>query len=109
MRCTYCHTENLETARFCIECGAALKRSCAKCQLDNLSQAKYCAGCGSSLTDSSASHAKPASVLNVSIDDFHLMRGSRDGERRHLTVLFCDLVGSTAIAARIDPKNGERP
>jgi len=104
MRCTYCHTENPETARFCIECGAALKQSCAKCQLDNLSHAKYCAGCGSSLTDSSASHAKPASVLNVSVDDSGLMRGSRDGERRHLTVLFCDLVGSTAIAARIDPE-----
>ena len=27
-----------------------------------------------------------------------------DGERRHLTVLFCDLVGSTAIAARLDPE-----
>ena len=26
------------------------------------------------------------------------------GERRHLTVLFCDLVGSTAIAARLDPE-----
>jgi class 3 adenylate cyclase/tetratricopeptide (TPR) repeat protein len=28
----------------------------------------------------------------------------RTGERRHLTVLFCDLVGSTAIAARLDPE-----
>jgi class 3 adenylate cyclase/tetratricopeptide (TPR) repeat protein len=27
-----------------------------------------------------------------------------DGERRHLTVLFCDLVGSTEIAARLDPE-----
>jgi class 3 adenylate cyclase/tetratricopeptide (TPR) repeat protein len=27
-----------------------------------------------------------------------------NGERRHLTVLFCDLVGSTAIAARLDPE-----
>ena len=26
------------------------------------------------------------------------------GERRHLTVLFCDLVGSTGIAARLDPE-----
>jgi hypothetical protein len=25
------------------------------------------------------------------------------GERRHLTVLFCDLVGSTAISAQLDP------
>jgi class 3 adenylate cyclase/tetratricopeptide (TPR) repeat protein len=27
------------------------------------------------------------------------------GERRHLTVLFCDLVGSTAIATRLDPEH----
>ena len=26
------------------------------------------------------------------------------GERRHLTVLFCDLVGSTSIAAQLDPE-----
>jgi len=26
------------------------------------------------------------------------------GERRHLTVLFCDLVGSTEISARLDPE-----
>ena len=31
-------------------------------------------------------------------------RMALDGERRHLTVLFCDLVGSTAIAARLDPE-----
>ena len=28
-----------------------------------------------------------------------------DGERRHLTVLFCDLVSSTEIAARLDPED----
>jgi hypothetical protein len=31
------------------------------------------------------------------------------GERRHLTVLFCDLVGSTAIAARLDPERWREP
>jgi class 3 adenylate cyclase len=28
----------------------------------------------------------------------------RTGERRHLTVLFCDVVGSTGISARLDPE-----
>ncbi|ANV99120.1 adenylate/guanylate cyclase domain-containing protein [Bradyrhizobium icense] len=28
-----------------------------------------------------------------------------DAERRHLTVLFCDLVGSTALSARLDPED----
>ncbi|MHC2736017.1 class 3 adenylate cyclase/ABC-type transport system involved in cytochrome c biogenesis ATPase subunit [Bradyrhizobium liaoningense] len=29
----------------------------------------------------------------------------RDAERRHLTVMFCDLVGSTALSARLDPED----
>ena len=29
----------------------------------------------------------------------------REAERRHLTVLFCDLVGSTAISAGLDPED----
>jgi class 3 adenylate cyclase/predicted ATPase len=28
-----------------------------------------------------------------------------EGERRYLTVMFCDLVGSTALAARLDPED----
>src|SRR3974377_1787603 len=32
--------------------------------------------------------------------------GSRDeAERRHLTVMFCDLVGSTALSTRLDPED----
>ena len=30
------------------------------------------------------------------------------GERRHLTVMFCDLVGSTALSARLDPEDMRR-
>jgi len=30
------------------------------------------------------------------------------GERRHLTVLFCDLVGSTALAAQLDPEEWQQ-
>ncbi len=32
-------------------------------------------------------------------------RPSRPIERRQLTVLFCDLVGSTALSARLDPED----
>jgi class 3 adenylate cyclase len=28
-----------------------------------------------------------------------------DAERRHLTVIFCDLVGSTALSTRFDPED----
>jgi class 3 adenylate cyclase/tetratricopeptide (TPR) repeat protein len=29
----------------------------------------------------------------------------RDAERRHLTVMFCDMVGSTALSSRLDPED----
>ena len=32
-------------------------------------------------------------------------RPSHDAERRQLTVLFCDMVGSTALASRLDPED----
>jgi class 3 adenylate cyclase/predicted ATPase len=31
--------------------------------------------------------------------------GPGEAERRHLTVMFCDLVGSTALSARLDPED----
>ena len=31
-----------------------------------------------------------------------------EAERRHLTVMFCDLVGSTALSARLDPEDMRR-
>ncbi|WP_282169710.1 adenylate/guanylate cyclase domain-containing protein [Ruegeria atlantica] len=33
------------------------------------------------------------------------MTGEESAERRHLTIMFCDLVGSTALSARLDPED----
>jgi class 3 adenylate cyclase/tetratricopeptide (TPR) repeat protein len=35
-------------------------------------------------------------------------QASRDAERRQLTVMFCDLVGSTALSGRLDPEDLQR-
>jgi class 3 adenylate cyclase len=45
------------------------------------------------------SDARPATSAPPSAND------AASGERRHLTVLFCDIVGSTALAARLDPED----
>jgi class 3 adenylate cyclase/tetratricopeptide (TPR) repeat protein len=86
MRCTNCQTENGDTAKFCTECASPLARACASCGAANPPSAKFCANCGTSLSGV----AKPPTP-----------RGA-EGERRHLTVLFCDLVNSTEIAAQLD-------
>ncbi len=65
---------------------------CARCGASNQPGAKYCSECAAPLT---ASVTVAAAVQS---------RGGIAGERRHLTVLFCDLVGSTEIASRLDPE-----
>jgi class 3 adenylate cyclase len=104
MRCPNCHSENPEKASFCIECGAAFERRCLKCEFDNLPEAKFCSHCGSSLIELATAQTSSISTTDVSNGDTPQRRIEHDGERRHLTVLFCDLVGSTAIAARLDPE-----
>jgi class 3 adenylate cyclase/predicted ATPase len=105
MRCPSCHSENPENARFCIGCGAAFARRCVKCGFENLPQAKFCGRCGAELTEPAASQTSGSSTANVGADAVAPGgRGGHEGERRHLTVLFCDLAGSTGIATRLDPE-----
>jgi class 3 adenylate cyclase len=93
MRCSNCGIDNQAGSRFCNQCGAVLGKTCPKCTAENALDAKFCSQCGGSLNPVAepAAESKPRD------------RGLA-GERRHLTVLFCDLVGSTAIASQLDPE-----
>ena len=44
-------------------------------------------------------------AIEKTADDAALQIPSRDAERRQLTVLFCDLVGSTELSRRFDPED----
>jgi class 3 adenylate cyclase/predicted ATPase len=46
----------------------------------------------------------PAASGQDSTGALHEPRIAREAERRQLTVMFCDLVGSTELAARLDPE-----
>src|SRR6516162_2322825 len=92
MRCPSCYSENPAGKRFCSDCGSALASVCPKCGADNPPDKRFCGDCGAALNGSSAVTAAPPPQM------------SANGERRHLTILFCDLVGSTEIAARLDPE-----
>ncbi|MDY7020211.1 MAG: adenylate/guanylate cyclase domain-containing protein, partial [Cyanobacteriota bacterium] len=95
--CPNCGIKNPESANYCLECGTSLAKVCSHCHHRNLSQAKYCTECGTSLKSdrstqslSSFSGSEPISI--------------RPAERRQLTVMFCDLVGSTALSEELDPE-----
>lgn len=57
---------------------------CSRCQAAMPEGARFCAHCGAKLVAEAASPA---------------------AERRQLTVLFCDLVDSTALSVRLDPED----
>src|SRR3984957_10823713 len=92
MRCSECGIDNAAGSRFCNQCGAPLSKHFAKCCFDNLYEARFCAQCAEPLRDGEPTNAQSHPVERPT------------GERRHLTVLFCDLVGSTAISAQLDPE-----
>jgi class 3 adenylate cyclase/tetratricopeptide (TPR) repeat protein len=97
MQCPGCQHENESAARFCEGCGMQLARRCPSCGKDLGPQARFCSGCGATLAEPSA--ARPATPPQTAPDV-----AAPPGERRQLTVLFCDLVGSTPLAQQLDPE-----
>jgi class 3 adenylate cyclase len=71
---------------------------CTACGAENPPGKKFCADCGAVLSlhtfSAPAEAASPLPAAPVS-----------SAERRQLTVFFCDLVGSTALASRLDPED----
>ncbi|MCZ6798357.1 MAG: AAA family ATPase [Gammaproteobacteria bacterium] len=100
-QCIECNHENRESARFCAACGASLPNRCPGCGAVSQQQADFCDTCGASLKNSAA----PASADRTATKDSAADLAGSDAERRHLTVLFCDLVGSTNLSEHLDPED----
>jgi len=91
MKCFSCGADLTEGAKFCSQCGSALTNRCPSCGTAYTSGSRFCAECGTRLDEKSspATVPPPASLVSAA-------------ERRHLTVMFCDLVGSTELSTRLD-------
>ena len=79
--CPSCGSDNGPSARFCATCGTPLPRVCPRCGAAVGDEARFCATCGQSL----AAEVVP-------------------DERKIATILFVDLVDSTALGDRLDPE-----
>jgi len=84
MRCRDCDAQTPEGARFCEDCGATLLLSCPSCGAEATPGKRFCRECGAQL-----------------LTDVLQPEDAGDGEHKLVTVLFCDVVGSTGIAERI--------
>lgn len=122
MLCGVCNNACDDSAKFCDQCGNGLPVvvTCRECGVRLEPNHRFCPECGTSTGTGSAKGAKPTAepdppggIRNrmASCDeDARLAADLKLGaaERRQLTVLFCDLVGSTQLAEELDPEDLRR-
>ena len=92
---------------FCGACGAQLAARCPKCAVDNPPLFRFCGECGTAL-GGRAPASEPRSRDELGPPEPlgpELQSRSSSAERRHLTIMFCDLVGSTALSGRLDAED----
>lgn len=114
MRCPKCQTRNPEGAGFCLECGAGLALVCPECGTRLPSRAKFCLECGATVTEDTEHQGKASDRLVERVgrlvpreyaERLTALGRQATGERRIVTILFCDVVGSTALAESLDPED----
>ena len=92
MKCLNCEHTNREGRAFCAQCGAALPVACATCRFLNEPGDRFCGGCGTELPGGRGAADTVA-------------RDEDEAERRPLTILFTDLVGSTDMSLKMDAED----
>jgi hypothetical protein len=114
MLCSKCQFENRNEAKFCGECGHKFEITCPECGAHNRAGNKFCDECGHKLTAKPVTPTKELSFnekltkiqkyLPKGLTEKILSQRERiEGERKQVTVLFCDMVGFTALSERIGP------
>ncbi|HSI80257.1 MAG TPA: adenylate/guanylate cyclase domain-containing protein [Solirubrobacterales bacterium] len=130
--CSACGHANPPESRFCGQCGnrLAVEISCGECGAANPAGQRFCNQCGSALAEqgrpergadaAGAAAAEPEAApagpgaAGLPTTPEHLAakirasRSSLEGERKQVTVLFCDVVGSMELAERTNPETWRR-
>jgi len=109
MKCPECQSENRKGAKFCLECGEKFEVNCPQCRKILPPRAKFCDGCGQNLhtppdpsvTCETEAHPKDARRQVAEEDGAY---APIEGERKHVTVLFSDMSGYTAMSEKLDPE-----
>src|SRR5258706_16227285 len=89
--CSACEYENPPDSSFCEECGVRLERRCPSCGSPCTATAKFCRSCGTTLAAAPRPAQTPETIA-----------------RKVVTIVFADLIGSTALHERLDPESVSR-
>ena len=117
VKCSRCQSENQRNRKFCRECGGNLQARCPQCASENHLEDKFCGECGHVLSSPLPTHSGKPRHDDLSWDEKlariqkYLPQGLTEkilaqkdrieGERKQVTVLFCDIVGFTALSEMI--------
>jgi class 3 adenylate cyclase/tetratricopeptide (TPR) repeat protein len=89
MKCPKCQFDNKEEAKFCKKCGTKLELACPSCGHTYEEDSLFCEQCGQRLKE---------------VEEAEKKISETEGERKHVTVLFSDLSGYTAMSEKLDPE-----
>ena len=105
MNCSKCGSTNDPDAEFCENCGSPLAQFCSNCGAQFKPGARFCKKCGAPVN---AGPNRLAALQQTAPPELKekMRSASRqiDGERKPVTILFTDIVGSTALAEKLDPE-----
>ena len=98
MRCPRCSADNLAGMKFCGQCGAPLGVPCPSCGSGNPPEHRFCGQCGAPLDRPGLQEAV---AREPSCPNRPRAGTALPGEMKQVTVLFCDIVGSTPLTERL--------
>jgi len=108
MQCRQCRHDVPADAQFCPECGARLAVACPECGTDNGPGYKFCKKCGHALGSGPSPEKDPARFASPQrytprhlAEKILTSKNALEGERKQVTVLFCDIANSTELAQRL--------
>ena len=101
MRCSSCGFENPEEMIFCGKCASPVSLRCPQCGYENPPEFAFCGKCAATLTGQSP--VTKSTQRDIQLDKQE-DKTAPEAERRQLTVMFCDLVGSTSLSEQLDPE-----
>jgi class 3 adenylate cyclase/tetratricopeptide (TPR) repeat protein len=112
MKCFACQYENRKGVKYCEECGTHIAIECPRCHSRIPVGKKYCGDCGQNLSHGENLPVKP--LIDYDRPDSYTpkfmaekiltTRGSLEGERKLVTVFFCDVTGFTSLSEKLDPE-----
>jgi hypothetical protein len=112
MKCSQCGFDSKPNKKFCTKCGSKLNLTCPNCDTEIEAGDDFCGECGQDLRPSTKPTTRDLSFdekltkiqkyLPKGLTEKILSQRDRiEGERKQVTVMFCDMEGFTRLSEKL--------